>query len=181
MEVLTHRTCTRCRETKPVAEMVASKKYRGGYMPFCKPCRNDYWRELRASSPERNRSHIDAVLRSKLLTVYGMRPEDYERMVAEHDDRCALCNTNDTGRGARFRTWNIDHCHETNRVRGLLCHDCNIKLGHYEWFMKHVGEEKMKTYLANDKYSAFKWTRKNRPSKSSLKDIVAAEPKPEDQ
>ena len=50
---------------------------------------------------------------------------------AEHDaqlerqgGRCALCRETPTHALA------IDHCHETGLFRGLLCHNCNLLLGH---------------------------------------------------
>lgn len=166
---VTHRVCTRCQADTPIAQLVPGKKFHGGYMPFCKPCRALRVKELRNSDPNRRRHHIAAVIKSKLLNTYGMVTADYEQMVKDHGDCCALCRSSDKGRNARFRTWNIDHCHETDLIRGLLCHDCNIKLGHYEWFMKHVGKEKMDAYLASRKYARFKVTKKNRLHKSALK------------
>lgn len=169
MPEVTHRVCTRCEVEKPVAELVPDKKYRGGYMPCCKPCRNNYVKDLIVEDPRRRRRNIEAVLRSKMLHAYGMVRADYDRMVEEQGDRCAICKSTDKGRSSRFRTWNIDHCHETDLIRGLLCHNCNIKLGHYEWFMKHVGKEKMDAYLSSRKYARFKVTKKNRLHKSALK------------
>lgn len=167
METITHRICNHCKTEKPVSDLVPSKKYKGGYMPLCKGCRNDYWKNLRATNPDHNRRQIDRVVRSRMFSSYSMRQADYDKMVEDHGDSCALCHTKDGGRGNRFRTWNIDHCHDTLRVRGLLCHDCNIKLGHYEWFMENIGREKMEAYLANQKYSQFKCARKKRPRNSN--------------
>jgi hypothetical protein len=36
------------------------------------------------------------------------------------------------------KTLCIDHDHATNRFRGLLCHNCNTKLGWYENFRKEI-------------------------------------------
>lgn len=151
METLTHRKCNRCEIEKPVSELVASKRYVGGYMPLCKLCRNKYWKNLRETNPEHRRRYIDTVLRSKMLKTYGMVAADYERMVKEQDDLCKLCGSDDPGRGDRFRVWNIDHCHDTGRVRGLLCHKCNTRLGHHEALLKEVSEDKIKAYLAHPK------------------------------
>ena len=59
--------------------------------------------------------------RWNLKTRYGITPEQYDEMLAAQNNLCALCG------GAMDRPV-IDHCHETGKVRGILCHPCNIKL-----------------------------------------------------
>ena len=63
------------------------------------------------------------------LLRYGLTPSDYERMLNEQGGACAICR--DTPKGGRLATarLNIDHCHSTQRVRGLLCSRCNTALG----------------------------------------------------
>jgi hypothetical protein len=41
---------------------------------------------------------------------------------------CAICRKPPKG-GSRTRVLHVDHCHETNTVRGLLCTTCNSGLG----------------------------------------------------
>jgi hypothetical protein len=53
-----------------------------------------------------------------------MTPADYDAMLAEQDGVCAICKTG----GHKL---NIDHCHKTNLVRGLLCSACNLGLGNF--------------------------------------------------
>jgi len=48
-------------------------------------------------------------------------------MVESQGNRCAICGTDRPG--GRGVYWHIDHCHETGRVRGLLCYGCNTLLG----------------------------------------------------
>jgi len=66
-----------------------------------------------------------AHLRSK----YGLTPEEYKQMVKKQGDRCAICKKPSKSQGKRLA---IDHCHRTNRVRALLCHRCNLALGHLQ-------------------------------------------------
>jgi len=73
------------------------------------------------------------VRRSTLMKKYGITLEDYDRMMKIQGGLCAICNkTNPNG----FRLA-VDHDHETGQVRGLLCQECNGKLG---WFETNIDE-----------------------------------------
>lgn len=141
------RQCNVCGQTKTAPDLVASKRYRDGYMPLCKPCRNEYWRQRRAMNPDAKAAHDDNVRRSRLLSDYGMTQADYRRMLKEQDDKCKLCGAENHGRGKRFRYWNIDHNHRTGAVRGLLCHVCNITIGKYENLVAKIGKSSIESYL----------------------------------
>lgn len=63
--------------------------------------------------------------RAALKKLYGLTIEDYERLLSEQNGVCAICKrVCKTGRRLA-----VDHCHETGRVRGLLCANCNHVLG----------------------------------------------------
>jgi hypothetical protein len=63
--------------------------------------------------------------RQRRLRKYGLTQDEYDRMLADQAGRCRGCGSDDPGP----RGWNIDHCHETGRVRCLLCLRCNTILG----------------------------------------------------
>lgn len=55
---------------------------------------------------------------------YGITSQDYLKILQAQNGGCAIC-----GKPANRRKLDIDHCHLTGRVRGLLCPDCNIGIG----------------------------------------------------
>jgi hypothetical protein len=57
---------------------------------------------------------------------YGI---DYGVMFSSQEGRCKLCHRYQSELKRRLA---VDHDHATGRVRGLLCHTCNIKVGYYE-------------------------------------------------
>lgn len=52
-------------------------------------------------------------------------------MLKKQNGCCANkgCKSIYPGAPGRSRFY-IDHCHKTNKIRGLLCHQCNLALGH---------------------------------------------------
>jgi hypothetical protein len=57
----------------------------------------------------------------KLLKRYGISLEEYGQMLKVQDGRCKICN--------KEKVLHVDHCHASNKIRGLLCQHCNNGLG----------------------------------------------------
>lgn len=67
--------------------------------------------------------HREYARKRRRTTMYDMAPGEYEERVAEQKGCCAICRK-------PVEKLRIDHCHKTKEVRGLLCHHCNVALGH---------------------------------------------------
>jgi hypothetical protein len=78
------------------------------------------YRKKNPLDPKRDRAN-------HLKSKYGITEADFEEMLRRQHGVCAnpACVTPDN----RGRTLHVDHDHETGRVRGLLCFDCNVVLG----------------------------------------------------
>jgi hypothetical protein len=86
---------------------------------------NEEMRQKRASDPEFCEKDRARPLNRRRKRVYGITTEDYNRMLARQHGACAICKQR---YGQKLC---IDHCHATRKVRGLLCHRCNVGLGCY--------------------------------------------------
>ena len=53
-----------------------------------------------------------------------MGPDDREALLAAQDGRCAICHQS-------ADRMVIDHDHSNGAVRGMLCDQCNMGLGHF--------------------------------------------------
>ena len=67
-----------------------------------------------------------ATKRKNDLASYGLTVEDFETMKANQNGGCAICGGPPAG---KYGVFVVDHDHETNRVRGLLCSPCNMGIG----------------------------------------------------
>lgn len=60
--------------------------------------------------------------------TYNITEEEYMSLLVEQNNSCKICGHN--GSNSVKSEWLfVDHCHETGKVRGLLCNKCNLALG----------------------------------------------------
>ncbi len=139
----TTKTCTKCRETKPRADFYkhggkcracvgayTHARYlrkRDEILEYSRQYRKDNAKKIATKDRSyylRNRQKIDDYRR---LWKYGVTPEQFQVLHAAQSGRCAVCRSSTPGR--KKANFHVDHDHETGKVRGLLCGDCNTGLG----------------------------------------------------
>lgn len=138
------KTCSRCREPKPLECFHASPASSDGRATYCKPCASELNREYRQRNAEyltarhkevrsqRIAADPDYSARSNLRFFYGLTLDDYERKLIAQGGGCAVC-----GNPPGAKRLAVDHdrtCCPGNRscgrcVRGLLCNGCNNGTG----------------------------------------------------
>lgn len=142
--------CKKCGEAKPYSEFDRAAGMRDGFRSDCKSCnladkkqryranpqpfieRTKRWqrenrerhlakqREYRSKNPGRDRP-------GHLRRKFGITQADYERMLHEQLDGCAIC-----GESRRdSASFHVDHDHGNDAVRGLLCFRCNAGIGQF--------------------------------------------------
>lgn len=61
----------------------------------------------------------------RLKKLYGITQNDFDIQLHRQNYKCCGC-----GNAIDKNTAVVDHCHKTNKFRGLLCQHCNWTLGH---------------------------------------------------
>jgi len=69
----------------------------------------------------------------RLLRTFGSTIEEYEALILEQDNYCAICHQPEKQiLNGKIKRLAIDHCHTTGKVRGLLCQRCNTGIGRFD-------------------------------------------------
>jgi hypothetical protein len=93
--------------------------------------REYYWKNPEKQRQRKRKEYESNPARSKPKSSttyhrYGITQADYDRMFEEQGGKCAICGVHQSQQKRRLY---VDHDHETNKVRALLCHKCNFMIG----------------------------------------------------
>jgi hypothetical protein len=72
------------------------------------------------------KNNQEKVKKYHLKRLYNITIEEWRILFESQSSCCAICKTTEAKR------WHTDHCHKTGKVRGILCHHCNLGLGHFK-------------------------------------------------
>ncbi len=129
------KTCTKCKNNKKLTDFFKDKSKKDSLRPSCKQCSN----EVNKRRPDRLEKmklwrvkNKEAVKHNDLKTAFGIGLVEYNKMLLEQQDKCAICKNPETAfikSLNKTKSFSVDHCHKTGRIRGLLCGKCNTALG----------------------------------------------------
>jgi hypothetical protein len=89
-----------------------------GFRPECKPC---------TSLNRKKTLSTETIRKRNLEKNFGKGALDiYQKLFEKQGGVCAICKSPENG---RYNHLSIDHCHETEKIRGLLCNNCNRGIG----------------------------------------------------
>jgi hypothetical protein len=135
MQQYTGKRCSKCETFKSLEEFHLNSSQPDGRRSDCKLCRKAF-----------DAARYKTSRRKELLVErYGIGDEEYYSLLEKQSGVCALCSADTPG--GRWKKFNVDHCHDTGRVRGLLCYRCNTALG--QLGDNEVGLMKALSYVTN--------------------------------
>lgn len=144
--------CRKCKVEKPLVKFHRDKTRKDGHVATCAECRLAYSKEHHAKNKtkinkrmrEYAKVHRDSYTKrqkkwrlknpkkhkSQVLKMeYGITLEDYIKLLDLQSGGCGICGKLPDSEEPYLA---VDHSHETQKVRGILCRDCNLGVGHFK-------------------------------------------------
>ena len=122
------KTCSKCKLSRPTSEFHKRKGSKDGLQSQCKECNIAGVKKWQSENPEKHEDNWKRHTsnRNWLVTkarLYNIHPDDLQKLISESEGVCGICKK------TPVRWTVIDHCHNTTKVRGILCEKCNQGLG----------------------------------------------------
>lgn len=135
------KTCNRCQVPKELTDFSKDSSTVDGRRNRCRTCMSEVWKTGYQKDPDKDRERVKKWQlanpeKRKLIqkncdlkTLYGLSLEDYRKRLAAQDGKCEICKS---PFGVGKLGPQVDHCHTSGKIRGLLCTGCNTGLGSFK-------------------------------------------------
>jgi hypothetical protein len=135
MSILKAKTCTKCKQEKTLENFYtrSSGALRKDCISCCSKRNKEYYLSNKKQVTETNKKwaqkNKDKIRDTKLKSKFGITLEKKNQLFNSQGKCCAICRAT---RNNKDRDWDVDHCHKTGVVRGILCSNCNRALGLFQ-------------------------------------------------
>jgi hypothetical protein len=134
-ELIRTKICFDCKENKPTTDFYKRTVSPDGLGIYCKKCDNkksnkyrlEKKNEIRIQRKKFRDSNKDHIRMQKFKSKFGISKEKYDNLLNAQNNKCAICNKGPETE--RYKRLALDHCHETGKIRGFLCNNCNRCIG----------------------------------------------------
>jgi protein-arginine kinase activator protein McsA len=116
---ITKQKCNVCSKVKPLTDFVKRATEKNGYRKVCKACH-------KAKQLAYKEKYPDKIKDQKLRQTLGVSLDQKRSMMEKQKHVCPICHSDLD----KVRFTPVDHCHNTGKIRGVLCGNCNIGIGH---------------------------------------------------
>ena len=121
--------CPQCEEEKARSEFYLKKNIqkKNGLRARATPCKEC----LKRKKKDNYEFYRDKQENWRLKNFYGIDKDEYNRMLEAQGGTCLICKKSGHIRRKNSRpiALAVDHNHETGKIRGLLCINCNSGIG----------------------------------------------------
>ena len=131
--------CTKCKKKKKLSEFSKNRSNKDGYTYRCKVCISKRGKAYRKTHPKDSQAIAKQKVTSRryyqekgrqqqVEKIYGANV-NYNDMFDRQKGCCAICGTHQS---VLKHALQVDHNHQTKKVRELLCRKHNLGLGDFE-------------------------------------------------
>lgn len=111
----TSKVCKSCKEEKSIKSYYFANVEKTRYATVCKKCS----KRIAAEHNRNNKNRKFIILKCE----YGITKEEWFDLYNKYNGKCFICKIK--------KATDVDHCHKTNVIRGMLCNSCNLGLGSF--------------------------------------------------
>ncbi len=144
MPITSTKLCNICNKTKSSSEFsinIRRNTYRYGR---CRECHNKnnrkrysidlvFRQKIRDDKKIRYLNNPNYTINNNLYYKFGITLEQYNKLLILQKYQCAICKVSSNRvRSGKSKRFAVDHCHITNKIRGLLCDACNLAIGNFK-------------------------------------------------